>query len=172
MNARIYYDGGQQHPYDRDDEDNAPHGDWAVKAVRGVINNLRDRRDIKRGFERVDTEVRQEIVETLAAIVRIAASEGTPTIRQFLDTSTYHLSDETREWLSGQAAMNSDIHGPNWHVAEHHDGWWCRVPVDYAPEDFPADLLLVCDRARTLGAAYILFDRDAAPIEDLPIYEH
>lgn len=92
-------------------------------------------------------------------------------IRHFLDTSTSHLSPDTRGWLSGQALLNLETSGSRWHVAEHNDGWWCRVPVDYAPDDFPADLLLMCDRARTLGAEYILFDHEAEPVADLPIYE-
>ncbi len=93
-------------------------------------------------------------------------------IRQFLDTACAHVSRETHGWLSEQAAANcycpSEV---RWHVAEHNDGWWCRVPDDSAPPDFPPDLLLVCDRARTLGAEYILFDHDAEPIPDLPIYD-
>lgn len=91
-------------------------------------------------------------------------------IRQFLDTSTLHLSTATQWWLAKQANHNY-IHGaPTWHVARHFDGWWVRVPVDFTPDDFQRDLLLVCDRARTLGAEYILFDHDAEPIADLPIY--
>lgn len=70
--AKIYYDSGQKYPYDRDDDGAAPEGDWAVKAARGVINDLSDRRDIKRGFEQVDEEVRREIVASMAEIIRLA----------------------------------------------------------------------------------------------------
>ncbi|KFL31440.1 hypothetical protein JP75_07755 [Devosia riboflavina] len=91
-------------------------------------------------------------------------------IRQFLDLSSTHVGNATHRWLSDQAALNFDAGGAYWHVAQHNHGWWCRVPVDYAPSDFPPDLLLVCDRARTLGAEYILFDHDAEQIPDLPIY--
>lgn len=76
MYERLYFDGGQKFPYDRAPNGSARQGDWAVKAARGVLNNLCDRRDIKRGFEGVDHDVRKEIVDTLAEIVRIAANEA------------------------------------------------------------------------------------------------
>lgn len=46
--------------------------DWALYAARGVIANLRDRRGIKHGFERIDEEIRSEIVQSLAMIIRAA----------------------------------------------------------------------------------------------------
>ncbi|CUS06403.1 conserved protein of unknown function (plasmid) [Candidatus Promineifilum breve] len=68
------------YPYDASDEwrqswpspPAAPAGDWAVAAARGIIHNLLDRRAIKRGFEDVDEDVRLEIVETIAMIIRTA----------------------------------------------------------------------------------------------------
>lgn len=47
-------------------------GDWAMRAARGIISDLQDRRDIKRGFENVDEDVRVEIVNSLAEIIRTA----------------------------------------------------------------------------------------------------
>lgn len=93
-------------------------------------------------------------------------------IRHFLDLSSTHLSSDTQRWLNAQGAANCYVpEAVLWHVADHRDGWWCRVPLDTAPPSFPADLLLVCDRARSLGAEYILFDEDAEPLADLPIYD-
>lgn len=69
-----------RHPYDASDEwrESWPSppppepADWAIAAARGIIHNLLDRRAIKRGFENVDEDVRIEIVETIAVIIRIA----------------------------------------------------------------------------------------------------
>lgn len=49
--------------------------DWSVRAARGVIENLMDRRGIKNGFYGVDHDVRVEIVQTLAGIIRMAHKE-------------------------------------------------------------------------------------------------
>lgn len=46
--------------------------DWAHRAARGVVADLTDRRGIKRGFEDIDEDVRTEIVNSLAAIIRLA----------------------------------------------------------------------------------------------------
>jgi hypothetical protein len=77
---------GTEWPYDAPDEWRAQDGDeappppldWAHAAARGVIADLTDRRDIKRGFENVDEEVRFEIVASLAEIMReaLAKAEG------------------------------------------------------------------------------------------------
>jgi hypothetical protein len=71
---------GDRFPYDVPDswEDGEngetlfPAQDWAHRAARGVIADLSDRRDIKRGFEQVDEEIRAEIVTSLADIIRAA----------------------------------------------------------------------------------------------------
>ena len=76
---------GNEYPYDAPDRWlayegettlPAPHSkDWAHRAARGIIADLKDRRGIKHGFENVDEETRSEIVSSLAAIIRRA--EGT-----------------------------------------------------------------------------------------------
>ena len=53
------------YPYDEREA-----ADWAQLAAQAVIADLQDRRGIKRGFEGVDEDVRIEIVQTLAAIIR------------------------------------------------------------------------------------------------------
>lgn len=69
----------QRFPYDAPDKwwnsdgENPPVAtDWAHLAARAVIINLQDRRGIKRGFEDIDEDVRREIVESLAEIIRLA----------------------------------------------------------------------------------------------------
>jgi len=74
---------GQEFPYDATDEwlestDDEPFGanaPWNVRAARGVIADLQDRRTIKWGFDEVDEETRAEIVESLAAIILAAQTE-------------------------------------------------------------------------------------------------
>jgi hypothetical protein len=75
----FYLEHGNRFPYDAPDkwwkssEENPPAAaDWAHEAARGVLADLQDRRDIKRGFENVDEDVRAELVQDLAEIIRIA----------------------------------------------------------------------------------------------------
>lgn len=65
---------GNGNPYDANDMGEVRSGDWADRIARGIVSNLLDRGAIKTGFHNVDIDVRCEIIETLAAIVR----EGTP----------------------------------------------------------------------------------------------
>lgn len=46
--------------------------DWAHAAARGILYDLCDRRGIKNGFDDIDEDVRKEIVESLAAVIRAA----------------------------------------------------------------------------------------------------
>ena len=76
--AKHHLKGGADHPFDQTDEEEErgtckPATDWAHAAARGVIHNLCDRRKIKWGFDDIDEEVRIEIVESLAEIIREAA---------------------------------------------------------------------------------------------------
>ncbi len=72
--AQRSYEHGKKFPYDGSGTGRSRKPkDWAVSAARGVLADLADRRDIKRGFENVDHDVRKEIVDALAAIIRHAA---------------------------------------------------------------------------------------------------
>jgi hypothetical protein len=76
---------GNKWPYDASDAwwqssgepDGAPADnlDWATRAARAVLADMCDRRGIKRGFEDIPEDVRREIVETTAAIIRMAHAE-------------------------------------------------------------------------------------------------
>jgi hypothetical protein len=50
-----------------------PPTDWAHAAARGVLANLCDRRGVKHELRNVDHDVREEIAQTLAGIIRAAA---------------------------------------------------------------------------------------------------
>ena len=74
---QVYFNLGQEYPFD----DGVPEVDWAHRAARGVVKDLMDRRAIKVPFMQLedsgDTEVMQEIVASLAEIIRIADRERT-----------------------------------------------------------------------------------------------
>lgn len=71
---------GNRFPYDASDEwwesdaYNPPPEptDWAHRAARGVLADLTDRRAIKNGFVEIDEDVRKEMVENMAEIIRQA----------------------------------------------------------------------------------------------------
>ena len=61
---------GEEYPY---------HGqkpkDWAERAALGILWDLSDRRGIKHELDEVDQDVRVEIVQKMAEIIRAASSE-------------------------------------------------------------------------------------------------
>lgn len=50
--------------------------DWAEKAALSVLNDLSDRRGIKHELDAIDYDVREEIVITMAAIIRNCARDA------------------------------------------------------------------------------------------------
>jgi hypothetical protein len=62
----------------RTDEVPAAILDWAHRAARAILSDMNDRRGIKLGFIDIDEDVRREIVETTAAIIREAHAQATP----------------------------------------------------------------------------------------------
>jgi hypothetical protein len=93
-------------------------------------------------------------------------------IRQFLDLSTAHVSQAAQTWLNVYAAENYEDGGDveTRHVASHSCGWWMWAGEE-GTTGIHEDLLPVCLLARANGCDYILFDRDAEQIADLPIYD-
>lgn len=67
-------DHGLEFPYDNDsDIDGAkPIADWAHAAARGILSDLTDRRGVKHELNNIDTDIRVELVESLADIIREA----------------------------------------------------------------------------------------------------
>jgi hypothetical protein len=78
--ARYRLKQGDDNPYDSPGE--WPEGawvagpEWSRAAARGVLADLLDRRGIKQGFYNIDHDVRMEIVESLARIIRLAKEDA------------------------------------------------------------------------------------------------
>ena len=79
MSAQISLTHGNHFPYDADDawwlgagDNPPPPTDWAHAAARGVIANLQNRAGIKHSFADIEQGIRVEIVQSLAAIIRLA----------------------------------------------------------------------------------------------------
>lgn len=97
--ARIALDGGKGTPYDAPDawdDDNdrpppPPAKDWAHAAARGIISDLLDRRDIKFAFHGIDEDIRIEIVEAMAAIIRLAYRDS---LTHWHDVNEFYLGGE------------------------------------------------------------------------------
>jgi len=74
---------GNKYPYDAPDawwkeggvEQPPEPTDWAHRAARGILADMSDRRGIKRGFEDLPEDIRCEIVDTIAKIIRFADEE-------------------------------------------------------------------------------------------------
>ena len=89
-----------------------------------------------------------------------------PNTLSMLDLSTGHLSLATRELLE-RAEDCADV-GVTWRP----DGYFLSAdPENFRQRDLPPDLLHCVRYAHANGAAYLLFDTDAAPQEGLPWYE-
>jgi hypothetical protein len=80
--AQHALDRGAKYPYDASDAwrqqidpEPIPAKDWAHAAARGVLADLFDRRDIKCVLKSIDEDTRAEMVELLAEIIRLAATE-------------------------------------------------------------------------------------------------
>lgn len=91
-------------------------------------------------------------------------------IRKFLDLSTVHLSLATIERFEAWTVPLTTYPHPEGF------GWFVYVPadldlIDVAGMELPADLLACIKSAHAQDCDYLLFDRDADPIEDLPLYD-
>jgi hypothetical protein len=77
-NAKLCLKRGDRHPYDDPNRYNddgippVPAHDWAHRAARGILEDLGDRRGIKHELEMIDDDVRIELTESLAEIIRQA----------------------------------------------------------------------------------------------------
>ncbi len=64
---------GERFPYDRDTEgEAAPTADWAHRAARGVLAELGCRGGISDALDGIDHDIRCEIVQALAGVIREA----------------------------------------------------------------------------------------------------
>lgn len=83
-NAQNRLEHGAKFPYDAPDSWNEnypnvaalPATDWAHQAARGVLADLCDRRGIKQELNGLDEDVRIDLVESLADIIRTAKGQA------------------------------------------------------------------------------------------------
>lgn len=59
---------GEKYPYDGPGKSK----NWAHLAARGILADLQDRRGIKHEFNEVDEDIRKEIIQTMASIIKKA----------------------------------------------------------------------------------------------------
>ena len=81
--ARWALEHGARFPFDASDEWRAsigfpppPATDWAHAAARGVLVDLSDRRGIRNELDSLDEDIRAEIVQAIADIIRAGANTG------------------------------------------------------------------------------------------------
>ncbi|MDG5973353.1 hypothetical protein JAGODDHD_04123 [Sphingomonas paucimobilis] len=87
---------------------------------------------------------------------------ATAAIEPMLVLSTSHLTDATcNVFLPG-------YDGPAWPKGAYN--WFVYAPEDDDGE-LPEDLKVCLALARQKGAFWVMFDRDAVDIEELPTYE-
>lgn len=71
--AMFPYDAGDSWWQSEDEENPPPPAvDWAHAAARGVLADLGDRRGIKNSLDGLDEDIKAELVETIADIIREA----------------------------------------------------------------------------------------------------
>src|ERR1044072_4939688 len=94
-----------------------------------------------------------------------------PPIRQMLDISTAHVSFDTSLWLEEQAELTHlNDEDRVLTVGDTGYGWFFYSGLDLEVSDIPDDLKAVATHARALGCDYVLLDRDADEIDELPTF--
>ena len=88
-------------------------------------------------------------------------------IYKYLDISTRHLSEASRDYLDGGGGQSVIVY-------PHDYGWWVYAHQEFDGEDaddVPHDLRDVCAYAVAHECQYIKFDADGDDIEALPTFE-
>lgn len=77
--AKAKLEHGAQYPYDRPDNGTEPRAeeDWAHRAARGILADLTDRRGVGQELKVCDGEIRMDIIDKAAWIIRAASEEDT-----------------------------------------------------------------------------------------------
>lgn len=121
--AKLTLYRGARSPYDAPDNFWACEGsppppatDWAHAAARGVMHDLGDRRGIKWHTENVAEDVRAELVQSLAEIIRAASdhqieilrSRGDESVQRIADLSDYlrWVCEIARTWMPDYATYS------------------------------------------------------------------
>lgn len=144
------------------------NGDLLIEMAAAAVSSLDALKDEAQAeFLRAYAERWMWVLKNGLAGIRAA---GGPPLRLFLDISTAHLTEETRE------KINAGV-GPTRY--EHPDGYGWMVHVPESDDDIAgatggsgvmADLEACLARARALGADYIMFDSDGPVDQELPTY--
>ena len=85
---------GTEYPYDNIDI----VGDWTMQAARGILWNLSERRGIKQALLEIDSDIRAELVESLAAIIAAVAPQATDGTNEVDHGAPPELQWDTRRW--------------------------------------------------------------------------
>jgi hypothetical protein len=81
-------------------------------------------------------------------------------IEPMLALSTGHLSEDTCN------RFLKIYDGPCWEKGDY--GWFVYVPEAAGEDDLPEDLAACFAFAILKGCCWVMFDRDAAPVDELP----
>lgn len=83
-------------------------------------------------------------------------------ITKVLEISTAHIKEDTAKWLSQEDCLLV-----SYEKGEY--GWIVLVPEE--GETIPQDLQQIFEVARSNGCNWVMLDRDAFTIENLPVYD-
>ena len=75
--AKHRLESGAKYPFDGGKK---AAKDWAHAAARGVLADLTDRRGVKQELNEIDSDIRKELVATVADIIREAYAQSNPTV--------------------------------------------------------------------------------------------
>ncbi len=99
------------------------------------------------------------------------------TKKSILDISTAHVSISSREWLDKQSAISLAYRTvtderPVATIAGFGYGWFLTAnPPEGACEAMPDDINRLLEYARAQNCDYVVLDRDADTVEELPEFE-
>lgn len=105
---------------------------------------------------------REELEGSLHERLHELEREKGATVHSYLDCSSLHLTEATRDALDGgivYATMRGDF------------GWFVFAGERDDPPKVPDDLAAVLARARELGCTYVLVDVDAPLVAGLEVYD-
>jgi len=98
--------------------------------------------------------------------------------KSILDISTGHVTLPSREWLDAQAVISAAYRdeakdeAPISTIAGFGYGWFLTAnPSESALKRMPEDVKAILAYARSRRCAYVVLDRDADAIDELPSYE-
>lgn len=98
--------------------------------------------------------------------------------KSILDISTGHVTLKSREWLDAQAVISTAYRdeakdeAPISTIAGFGYGWFLTAnPSESALERMPEDVKAIVEYARSQRCDYVVLDRDADAVDDLPTYE-